>query len=193
MPPPPSNPSQRVFIIGAVIAVCVIAGSSYASYQFGYGRGLATGSLSQTQDVVTTVPEVRAVMGTVERISGQEITLKDFKMIPSADSSTDRDGRMIVSVNQTTLLQRFSQKDAATLKSDQVAFDAQVKAQGTQNTATPLTPPSLFTAEKITLSSVKVGDFIVVYSAEDISKVTTFAATKIDVQDTSAIPLDMRQ
>lgn len=169
--PPTSNSNKNVLAIGVIVAVLVIAGSSYAAYQFGYGRGV---NAFQTQSVA--IP-VRTVFGTVEKISGQEITLSHFMRVPSFAASTSPSATMTITVDQATVLERVTLKDLSA-----------VKAQG----ATPA-PTEPYTIEKITLDDIKVGGVITAFASGDISNVTAFTATKIDLQSpptkASATPL----
>ena len=174
------------FVVALVVVVCVVV-----AYQYGYKNGLSKTSLSKTQNMPL---ESRLVLGTVEKISGQQITLKDFRKVPIAISA-DQSARMIIVVDQNTIVERLVQKDSATINKEIAAFTEKVQklqAQGAQGTTTPLTPPEPFTREKLTLGDIKVGDTLAAFASEDIAKLTSFTATKIDIQvapiKTPAVP-----
>jgi len=182
----PSTFNKRTVIV-AVLVLIVVA---FAAYQIGYGNGAGTKTASQTQST-TPVMESHLVLGTVEKISGQEITLKNFQKIPNiAASSTGQAAPMVVVVDQSTIIERLVQKDIATINREKAAFldeMTKLQAQGALSSATPIAPPESFTREKLTLNDIKAGDTITAFADGDISKVTTFTAAKIDVQDAPPI------
>lgn len=190
MPPTPS-PNKNALIIGAVIAVCVLVGSSYTAYQIGYGRGVGTKTVSQTQNALLT--ESRLVLGTVGKISGQEVTLTNFRKVPDVTGNpTGQTGSMVVTVDQSTIIDRLVQKDSTTISEEIAAFTEKVQksqAQGVLSSTTPVTPPEPFTRVEITLNDIKVGDTIAVFAGGDISKSTTFTAARIEIQDAPTTPL----
>jgi hypothetical protein len=172
---PERNKTKDVLI--GVMTVAMIGIIAFAVSQISY----KTGTVSQTQ--TAQLAQSHAVLGTVEQISGQEITLKDFRKISNTGaSSVDQLERIVVTVNQTTIIERVTRKDRIVFSKELDAF-GEKQAQGAQSTSTPLTPPEPFTLEKITLSDIKVGDSIVASSAEDISKLSTFTATTIAIQN----------
>lgn len=184
---PTSNPNQKVLSIGIIVAVCVLVGSSYGAYQIGYGNGAGTKTASQTQNAALT--ESRLVLGTVEKVSGQQITLKDFRKIPIITDSTDQSARMSVTVDQNTIIERLVQKDSATISKERDAFLKKIQAQGAfSSTTAMLQPPEPFTREKLTLGDIKVGDTLAVFAAEDIAKLTVFTAARVEVQVIPAMP-----
>lgn len=187
MPPVPSTSNQGTLIIKIVVAIGVVAGISFVAYQIGYGNGVGTKDVSQTE---STLPiESRLVIGTVEKISSQKITIKDFRKIPIVASSTDQSARMTVVANVTTIIERLIQKDIAVINKERDAFLKEIEAQGAYSSTTAMIqPPTPYTLTKITLSDIKVGDTVSAFAAEDISKLTTFTATKIDIQNASSVP-----
>lgn len=160
--PPTSHSSQHVLVIG-VIAVCVLAGSSYAAYQYGYGRGASARALS-TQ--VVPIP-VRTVLGTVVKISGQQITLGHFTRVPSLAGAATSSATMTITIDQSTRIERYTLNNPSVIK--------------VQTATTTLTDPS-YATQTITLSDIKVGDTITAFSSSDISTETAFTATEIDLQ-----------
>jgi hypothetical protein len=177
--PPTSNPNQKVLITGIIVAVCILVGSTFVAYQIGYGNGSGTKTVSQTQNNAQPVlTESRLVIGTVEKVSGQEITLTNFKRVPDfTASSTSQAGSIVITIDQSTVIERLIQKDIAVISKERAL-----------STSTPLTPPEPFTRVKITLGDIKVGDVLAVTSAEDISKLAAFTATKVEVQDIPKLP-----
>ncbi|MDO8565578.1 MAG: hypothetical protein Q7S04_00115 [Candidatus Moranbacteria bacterium] len=144
-----------------------------------------TTSQSQPQTVQPVPPtEVRRVLGTVEKVSGQEIMLKDFRKISSIVTAvSDQSERMFVTVDQSTIIERFTYKDATTIAKEQDAFVKNIQEIQRQNPSVPPTPPEPFTFEKITLSDIKIGDKVMASFGEDISNLATFTATKIEVRN----------
>lgn len=169
-----------VNVLIMVMTVAMVVASVFIEYQVGYGRGVGT-RMSQLSDVssVSSIPtESHMVVGTVERISGQKITIKDFQKIPNIVAN--QPGRLIVVANQVTNIERFVQKDAATVKNDLATFSEKLKR--TQNLTIAMTPPEPFIRKKILLNDIHVGDIVIVSAVEDISNLATFTATEIDIK-----------
>jgi hypothetical protein len=125
------------------------------------------------------------VLGTVDSISGKEITLKEVKRIPDTASGAVSQS-VTVTVESSTVIERLVAKDPAVLQKEQDAFMKKVQAQGPGDS---IVPPEPFTRTKITLDAIKAGDVVVASSNQDISKLTAFTATRIDVQDKSLASL----
>ena len=172
-------------VIRAGIAVCVLAGASFAAYQVGYEKGAGIQGGFQTRNGQPAATGIHMVFGMVDSVSGKEITLKDVKRIPDTASGTISQP-VVVTVDFSTIIERLVAKDSAVLQKEQDVFMKKVQAQGPGDS---LVPPEPFVRTKITLDAIKAGDFIVASSNQDISKLTAFTATRIDVQDKSLASL----
>jgi len=175
---PEHNKSKDVLIGIMTIAMVVIG---IVVYQTGYKSSPKTGGASQTLNISPT--KVHSVLGTVEQISGQEITLKDFRKSMSAVSnSASQSARIIVTVNQLTIMQRLSFKDQATIAKEMDDFIKNIQKIQAQSPSAPPSPPEPFSLVNITLGDIHVGDVLIASSVEDISALTTFTATKIEIR-----------
>ena len=181
-----SIPNQ-VLVRGLVLTL-VLVGASYAAYQFGYQRGLGMSSLSQARDGQPASTETRMLFGTVGSISGNEIALKDVKRIPGVASGQNvQSASVVVTIGQTTVVERLIQKSAALISAELSAYSRSLKKELSTSTASAV-PPEPFTRQAISLSNVKVGDYVVVISDQDISTLNAFTATRIEVQDKPFVP-----
>lgn len=134
--------------------------------------------------VAQPVPaEVHTVSGTVEKISGQEITLKDFiEISKTSDVSVSQLAQIAVTVDQSTIIERLVHKDLMAFSKELDAFGER-QTQEAQNSTTPSAPPEPFTREKIALEDIKLGDIMVTSFILGATTSTTFTATKIDIQN----------
>lgn len=177
---PPHN-SGKVGVVEIIIALFVVVILALVAYlTAGTGNGIKTGGPQPPSTAQNML------VGTVEKISGQEITLNNVKKLPEIIPATAAQSEnVIVSVDQATRIERFVTKDGAVLTREQTAYSAaaaNLQAQGAESTTTPLRPPEPFTRVGIALTDVRVGDVIVASSNDDISKASAFTATMIEVQ-----------
>ncbi|HQT83075.1 MAG TPA: hypothetical protein PLW99_02925 [Candidatus Paceibacterota bacterium] len=154
-------------------------------YLINHKVSLVVETVSQTQNIPPVPPtEVHRVLGIVEKVSGREVTLKDFRKISSVVSAeSDQSARMIVLVNQSTVIERFTYKDAAVLNAELDAFYKNIQEAQAQSPSVPPMPPEPFTLENITVSDIKIGDRVIASFAEDVAHLTTGTATKIEIQN----------
>jgi len=163
--------------------VVVLAGIGFFVYQAGYTSG--TGSTG-TQNVSLELATVNTVVGTVESISGQEVTLQNAKRIP--EGSADKLGTVVVMVDSATVIERLVQKDVAILNKEMATFIEASKKSQTQTVsagAAAVVPPEPFTRKEITIGDIKVGDILVAHSAVSLPELSAFTATRIEVQGAS--------
>lgn len=166
---------KKIISAVAVIAVVVI----FTNF-FIYVNGSKIRDKSQTQNLGVEQLEQHTAVGVVEKISGNEIFLKDVKKMPDNNNSANQTESIVVLVGEKTVIERFVQKDLASMKNELDSFiEKQKKLQGT---ATSTIPPEPFTRTKIALEDIKAGETIVVFSSADISKLTSFMAIGINVQ-----------
>lgn len=155
-----SAPDRRVLVIGTAIAACAVAGACFVTYEARYGSSLGMAAALRAENATST--ESHMAIGTVERISAQKITVKNFQKIPTGFPSEST--RMIVAVNPATGITRIAQKSAATKSGSS-------------------------SREKTVLSSIQVGALIMVYTDENISRLNTFTAMRIDIlRDAPKLP-----
>lgn len=165
---------KKIISATAVIGAIVILATIF--YVYTGGSNIKTAP--QAQNLGFERLEQHMAVGTVEKIFGKEIVLKDTKKMPDNTISVDQAESIVVTVDQTTVIERFVQKDVESIKNDLADFAEKQK----QGTATATIPPEPFTRTKVTFDDIKIGDTIVVFSPVDIAKLTTFVATEINIQ-----------
>jgi len=180
----PGHNRTKDVLIG-IMTIAMIAIGIFMVSLINHKVIVVLGTVSQTQDIPLVPPtEVHRVLGTVEKVSDQEITLKDFRKISSIVApASDQSARMFITVNQSTRIERFVYKDVAILNAELNAFYKNIQKIQTQNPSAPPTPPEPFTFEKVALSDIKIGDHVTVSFAEDIANLATFTATKIEIRN----------
>jgi len=166
-----------------LVAVVVLAGASFASYQAGFDRGAGGDGLFQAQGGETAPATANIALGTVEKISGQDITLKDVKRIPETPASTaNQSSTVVVTVGQATVIERLVQKSVTVLNKEMAAYSETSEKLQAQGAVDIPAPPEPFTREKIALKDIQTGDTLVAFSAGDISTLSAFTTTRIEVQ-----------
>ncbi|MDP3957255.1 MAG: hypothetical protein Q8Q10_02020 [bacterium] len=165
----------------AVLALVILGENDLLGKKALAPQPTTTTSQSQPQSA-QPIPatEVRRVFGTVEKISGNEITLKDVKKILNTGAKpVNQSAQTVITVDQATVVERYMRKDMLVFGKELDDF-AQNRDQ---SASTPPRPPVPFTLEKVTLSDIKVGDIITASSLKDIATLTTFTATTIAIQN----------
>jgi hypothetical protein len=182
-----------------VVVACSLIAVAFFSYQVGYFNGSGTVATTvQKQDAAPALPvgspvlESRMVMGVVDGISDQKITLKNFQKLPpvGVPKSSDEDKRMTAIVIDTTVIEKIGQKDIKVIQEEQAAFTKKMQEQAgkaPEAGVLPIVPPEPFTREKITLQDIKSGDSITVFAGEDISKLDEFTASRIEIRTLPAM------
>jgi hypothetical protein len=172
-------------VLIGVMTIAMIVISILVVYLINHKVSFVSGTVSQTQNIPPVPPtEVRRVFGTVEKVSDREITLKDFRKISSVVTAvSDKSARMVIGVDQSTLIERLTHKDAAVFSAELDAFYKNIQKIQAQNLSTPPIPPVSFTLEKVALGDIKVGDRVTASFAEDIANLSTPTATKIEIQN----------
>lgn len=170
-------PTSQIIRIGVALVLLLAV---FVAYQVGYWNGTGIDGIAKMQDGQSVATESRMLFGTIDEVDGKELTLKDVKRIPG--SASDATDTVTVTVDSATVIERLVPKDSATLEKEQAAFLKSVETQ--QGSTESIVPPEPFTRTKVAFSSLKAGDFVVVSSNQDLSKLSVFTATRIDVQDT---------
>lgn len=164
---------SAIFIIGVIVVLATVL--------YVYTGGSNINIIPKTQNAGLEQLEQHMAIGVVEKISGKEIFLKDAKKMPNKSTTGNQEGEsVVVTVDNTTVIENLIQKDLESIKSDLAEFVEKQK----QGTATGAIPPEPFTRVKATFKDIKVGNTIVVFSSADISKLKTFVATGINIQTT---------
>lgn len=139
---------------------------------------------TQAKIILQPVPiETHQVLGVVEKISSQEITLKDVTKSMNANSGAEnQEARMIVMVDQSTTMERLSYKDGSTItRESDVAHEGAQENQVQGLLLTPPAPIEPFTREKITLSDIRTDDVVSVAASGGVLTGNQFVATEIVV------------
>jgi len=133
---------------------------------------------------VSVSANARALTGRVTAVNGNVVTLavsgalNPFEEVPAT--------REVV-VTDTTVIERQSRKDPATLQRETAAYQQEV-AKARAEGVPPGTPPSPLTTAKLALSDLKAGDAVLVEAGEDIQEKARFEATDIQVLVAPAAP-----
>lgn len=181
-----SRKTTKDVLIGVMFAAAIVSGL-FMTGSSGTGQYALPGpNTSQAQNVaLPTLPKGLGVVGMVASISGQSITLGNFTVIPAATPNTAASSEsIIITVDSSTILELITPKDTATVTKERDAFIAlleKLQTEGKLSTSTPPAPPEPYITKKLTLSDFKVGDTITAFAGRDISKATTFTATKINI------------
>ena len=176
-------------ILEIVIVVLLI--SIFGAYQVGVkvgSKNMLNGNVPLPNNIPITngAPTVnginigaRVVSGTVEKINGDEITIKTFRVSQTESKSVEQ----IVVVNQETVIEKLIQKDSAVFNKEQTAFvENMKKMQSSGEIPTNIIPPEPFTREKATIGDIKTGAMIMVIAKQDDSKSNKIMAEKISIQ-----------
>lgn len=178
------NDGHHLLLKRLAVIFLLLAGVFFLYYKITDLGTKGTGAPPETQRA-KVLPALKITMGAgmVDKISGNEITINNFRGI-SGDASNNQQG-VVVEVDKNTTIESLTPKDSATLKKEQVAFAEKIKKledSGIQISTEASLPPESVTRKKISLSDIKAGDNVIVYANEDISKLAKFTATKIEVQ-----------
>ncbi len=126
--------------------------------------------------------EIKNLSGTIDKISGNTITIKNVSSPdPLSDSSLDT---RTVQVSSNTKFYQLVQKDSVEYQKEMTDFQNKMQEQmkNPSPTAQPITPPMPQDKKEITLSNLKEGQNITVVSDGDIKDKKEFSATEIAVQ-----------
>jgi len=185
-----SRTTLKDILIGVMFAAAIVSGVFMTHRPDAESSFILPGpGMSQTQPVVPPqglgLGVGLGVVGVIAKISGNEITFGNFTVIPVSVTGTgSRTETMVVTVGASTAIELVTPKDEATITKERDAFIAQItklQAEGKLSTTTPLTPPTPFIAKTLTLKDLNVGDTVTAYAASDITKASSFTATKIDL------------
>ena len=126
--------------------------------------------------------EIKNLSGTVDKISGNIITIKNVSSVdPLSDSSLDT---RTVQISSNTKFYQLVQKDSAEYQKEMSDFQSKMQEQmkNPSSTAQPITPPMPQNKKEIALSDLKEGQNITVVSDDDIKDKKEFSATEVVVQ-----------
>ncbi|MDD2657400.1 MAG: hypothetical protein PHD04_01910 [Candidatus Pacebacteria bacterium] len=174
--------SNQIMRVGIVVVALTIVG--FGAYQIGYKNGAGSGG--ETQDG-SSVVEAHTLLGTVEKTSGQTVTLNNVRRVTQAADSAKAE-TVVITIDSSTDIERLVLKDATVLSKEMAAFTK--KLQGVSGTAATMVQPDPFVHQKIALSDIKIGETLSVSSSENIAKSTAFTATQIAVLPVPPSPAD---
>ena len=120
--------------------------------------------------------------GQVTAINGTSFTMHVQSQDPFYDQSLLE---RTVATSQSTKVIVITQKDQKTFQSEMEAFS---KTTSSNSAGAIATPPSPFTSTESSISSLAVGDFVVVTSSQDISKAKDVSASQVQIQSGNAKP-----
>jgi hypothetical protein len=127
--------------------------------------------------------EIKTLSGTVDKISGNTLTLKNVSNSdPLADSSLSV---RTVQVTKDTKFYQLTQKDQVQFQKEMEEFQKKMKDQSGENPS--VTPPSPQDKKEVALSDIKEGQSVSVTSSENIKDKKEFTATQIEISFMSAI------
>lgn len=181
-----SGSKQKIYFL-FILLVIIIGGFFYFFFLANDDLAIVTPSIDTPQpQIINTeqVPiKVHHVLGVVEKVSGDEVTVKDVrKILDTAASTEPQEAHMVVSIDGLTLIERLIYKDGATImKEAEVIYESAQEIQTQNQSVTPPATPDPFTREKITVSDITLGDAISVTATEDIQTPNWFIATEIVV------------
>jgi len=162
------------------------------TYQAGWDA--AKKKLAESQPALPGMAEVKVLSGKVEKVDGNNITLKVSNALdPLADPNLDT--RIVETDSNTKFIQQ-TPKDPAQLQKEMADFNKQMQAQAPTSAssasavvpAKPLTPPQPFDTKEISLADIKTDQVIMVTSGDNIKDAKQFKATEITIQFIPAAP-----
>jgi hypothetical protein len=125
--------------------------------------------------------EIKTLSGTVDKVSGNTITLKNVSFgDPLADPSLSV---RTVQINKDTKFYQLSQKDQAVFQKEMDEFTKKINEQSNNkdNAPEPIASPDPQIKKEITLADIKEGQLVSVSSNEDIKDKKEFIASQVSV------------
>lgn len=184
------NDGHILLLKRVAIVILILAGGFFIYYETSYRNVPVKMSVAELERTMgNPVPSGVKAIGLADKISGNEITLKDASMVSGEGLGNRQDVTVVVS--QATQIERVTMKDVGAIQKEQDAFDEKVKkseAERAQDPSPQIVRPELFVREKISLADIKPGDILSVYADGDTSKSSKLTATKIEVQGGIRIP-----
>jgi len=157
------------------------------TYQTGWEDAMQTlkktGALPQAPEGM----EIRNINGVVQAISGNNITLEVTS--PELVGNKDLLTRTVV-IDANTKITKLIQKEPGQLQKEMEAFNEKNKEQSADPVEKPNElpyPVQMQEEQVVSISDVKVGQSIVVQSAEDVKDKQQFGATEIQIRDDASV------
>ncbi len=183
-----------IFIAGILCGISIpknnsiISGGKDNSFQAGWDAAKARLSQSPAGMAIPTNAEIKSVNGAIQKIDGNKLTVKINPLEPLADPNLDT---RIVVVDSSAKIILDVPKDQAQLEKEMKEFQDKMKQPSAQTDpsqpAVPIMPPTSFTSKDISLSDLKVNQYISVTANENIKDKKEFTATQIEAQEFSAV------
>ena len=163
------------------------ATNSENTYQAGWDA--AREKIKQSPQAAMMQPqgEIKNIGGTIQKISGNKLTVKTFSMDPLAEESMSE---RIITIDSNTKISLNVQKSPEVMQKEMENFQEKMKAQQSDsaNMTEPVMPPMPFETKNITASELKEGQQILITANEDIATKKEFSAIQIDAQEAVTMP-----
>ncbi len=146
----------------------------YSGYIGGLQKSALTTQATQAQLLSS---DAKSIFGKIIDISGTTLTMTSLEAPSIREVTTDA----------ATVFEQIAPKDQKVFQSEIITFDARKKTA--EADGTPLLPseyPSPFAFQKLSLSDLRVGDIVTVTATDTILSESTFTATRVSVQSSSA-------
>lgn len=124
-----------------------------------------------------TPEEIKEISGTIDQIQDNQIILST-DMRPDDPLREFVPATVLVEINKDTKILANKEKDPAQLQKEEERFQALVNQYG-GNPPAEIMPPEPFEKVSISLSDLKKGDHITVFSSQDIKKQSKIVAESI--------------
>ncbi len=130
--------------------------------------------------MINTQGEVKTLSGIVEKVQGSNVSIKINPLEPLANPALDS---RIVTVTSATKVTRMTPRDPKEVQKEMEVFMKSMQTlpkAGTPMT-TPVMPPSHSAKQDAAFADIKVGDSIMVTTAENIRDSKEFTAMKVQI------------
>jgi hypothetical protein len=151
------------------------------SFQAGYAAARER-LKEQGMGVLSDNVEIKSVFGTVQKISGNSMTVKTISAVDLLANS-DLDTRT-VQIDNNTKFYQLVQKDVAQFQKEMEEFQKKTQEQKNSKDASvqPPATPMPYDKKEITLADIKEGQSVTAIANEDIKNKKEFTATEISIQ-----------
>jgi len=167
-------------MIGLSLLVGGTIGYVSAGYQY-------AAKLAKIQSAFPSPAIMTSVVGTIQGVSGNTITLKSSSMDPFENIPTVR----TITVTNATKIVKNESKDMKVFAQEMDVYQKSVlkpvsaSASTSPAAAGMITPPLPFTEATVSISDLKVGDMITVDAGKDVKTQASFEAVKISLMTTA--------
>jgi len=189
-----------VFLVGMFIGtklsrkVATTSGNQPDTFQAGWDAAKARLSQSPLGMSIPAGREIKDISGTIQKINGNQLTVKINPLEPLADPTLDT---RVVTVDSNTKITLSTPKDPTEFQKEVQDFQDKVKQQQQETQTnpsapqTPITPPISYNKKNIGLLDLKINQQVEITASADIKDAKEFTATQIDAQEvtpTTTVP-----